>query len=49
MMPSYQTINAGGMPITVHKDLRVPMRDGVELAADAYQGPGTNRARRWSR
>ena len=27
-----------GQKIAVRKDLRVPMRDGVELAADAYQG-----------
>ena len=27
-----------GQTIAVRKDLRVPMRDGVELAADAYQG-----------
>ena len=37
-MPEYQTIDAGGQKIAVRKDLRVPMRDGVELAADAYQG-----------
>ncbi|MGW9405795.1 CocE/NonD family hydrolase [Arthrobacter sp. NPDC055585] len=39
-MATFQTIQAGGMPITVQKDLRIPMRDGVELAADAYQGAG---------
>ena len=38
-MASYQTIDAGGLPIAVRKDLRVPMRDGVELAADAYSAP----------
>lgn len=37
-MAEYQTIDAGGQKIAVRKDLRVPMRDGVELAADAYQG-----------
>jgi len=26
--------------ITIRKDLRVPMRDGVELAIDVYHGPG---------
>jgi predicted acyl esterase len=31
-----RTIDAGGTAITVHKDLSVPMRDGVVLAADAY-------------
>ena len=30
--------DAGGQKIAVRKDLRVPMRDGVELAADAYHG-----------
>ena len=34
-MNEYQTIDAGGEKIAVRKDLRVPMRDGVELAADA--------------
>ena len=37
-MNEYQTIDAGGEKIAIRKDLRVPMRDGVELAADAYQG-----------
>lgn len=32
------TWNAGGQQISIVKDLMVPMRDGVELAADAYQG-----------
>ncbi len=31
-----QTINAGGQRITALKHLVVPMRDGVNLAADAY-------------
>ena len=31
-------MDAGGQTIAVRKDLRVPMRDGVELAADAYHG-----------
>lgn len=30
--------DAGGQTIRIRKDLRVPMRDGVELVADAYQG-----------
>jgi uncharacterized protein len=33
-------ITAGQQAIIVRKDLRVPMRDGVQLAADAYHGPG---------
>ncbi|MFD5122226.1 CocE/NonD family hydrolase [Streptomyces sp. NPDC058385] len=37
-MTDLHTIQAGEQTITVHKDLRVPMRDGVELAADAYHG-----------
>ncbi|SDO93993.1 hypothetical protein SAMN04487914_101225 [Arthrobacter sp. ok909] len=37
-MDDFQVLNAGGGKIAVRKDLRVPMRDGVELAADAYQG-----------
>ncbi|VXB57679.1 CocE/NonD family hydrolase [Citricoccus sp. K5] len=32
------TWNAGGTPITIRKDLQVPMRDGLELVADAYEG-----------
>lgn len=36
---SYTTTwNHGAQPITIHKDLQVPMRDGVTLAADVYQG-----------
>lgn len=31
-------LDAGGQRIAVRKDLRVPMRDGAELAADAYHG-----------
>lgn len=38
-MPQKKTIKAGAQDIVVHKDLRVPMRDGVELAADVYHGP----------
>lgn len=38
-MTDYQTIRAGQATIAVRKDLRVPMRDGVELAADAYHHP----------
>ena len=37
-MADYQTWDAGGETIAIRKDLRVPMRDGVELAADAYHG-----------
>jgi predicted acyl esterase len=37
-MDEFQFWNAGGEKIAIRKDLRVPMRDGVELAADAYQG-----------
>lgn len=37
-MADFTTIQAGEQTIAVRKDLRVPMRDGVELAADAYQG-----------
>src|SRR3954468_22016974 len=37
-MTDFTTWNAGGEKIAIRKDLRVPMRDGVELAADAYQG-----------
>ncbi|MER5688158.1 CocE/NonD family hydrolase [Streptomyces sp. NPDC002205] len=37
-MTDFQTIRAGEQTIAVRKDLRVPMRDGVELAVDAYQG-----------
>lgn len=38
-MPEYQTLDAGGLTIAVRKDLRIPMRDGVHLAADAYHKP----------
>lgn len=37
-MTDVQTVRAGEQAIAVRKDLRVPMRDGVELAADAYHG-----------
>ncbi|WP_433872638.1 CocE/NonD family hydrolase [Saccharopolyspora sp. CA-218241] len=37
-MADIREIDAGGRRITVRKDLRVPMRDGVELAADTYHG-----------
>ena len=37
-MADFQTIQAGEQTIAVRKDLRVPMRDGVTLVADAYQG-----------
>ncbi len=37
-MAEVQTVTAGGQEICVRKDLRLPMRDGVTLAADAYHG-----------
>lgn len=37
-MADFRTIRAGTRDIAVRKDLRVPMRDGIELAADAYHG-----------
>jgi predicted acyl esterase len=37
-MAAFQTIKAGRGNIAVRKDLRVPMRDGVTLVADAYHG-----------
>ena len=37
-MADLQTWDAGGHTIRIRKDLRVPMRDGVELAADTYEG-----------
>ncbi|MGO4596321.1 CocE/NonD family hydrolase [Terrabacter sp. 2RAF25] len=37
-MADVQTITAGVQKIAVRKDLAVPMRDGVTLAADAYHG-----------
>ncbi|MFK0004543.1 CocE/NonD family hydrolase [Paenarthrobacter sp. NPDC090522] len=37
-MDDIQLIDTGSGKTAVRKDLRVPMRDGVELAADAYQG-----------
>jgi predicted acyl esterase len=39
-MSEVYEIDAGGRPIAVRKDLRVPMRDGVTLAADVYAAPG---------
>lgn len=39
-MADHHTIQAGTETIAIRKDLRVPMRDGIELAADAYQGTG---------
>ncbi|WP_448809747.1 CocE/NonD family hydrolase [Agromyces bauzanensis] len=35
-MAEIRTIDAGGRTITVHKDLEIPMRDGVALVGDAY-------------
>jgi predicted acyl esterase len=37
-MDDFQLLNTGGEKIAVRKDLRVPMRDGIELAADLYHG-----------
>lgn len=37
-MTEVRTIQAGAQTISVRKNLRVPMRDGVELVADAYAG-----------
>ena len=37
-MADHQTIQAGLHKVAVVKDLRVPMRDGVTLAADVYSG-----------
>lgn len=37
-MADFTTWDAGGEKVAVRKDLRVPMRDGVELAADVYHG-----------
>ncbi|GAA1717811.1 CocE/NonD family hydrolase [Nonomuraea bangladeshensis] len=37
-MADIRTIQAGSQRIAVRKDLRVPMRDGVTLAVDAYHG-----------
>ncbi|MEV4291469.1 CocE/NonD family hydrolase [Nonomuraea bangladeshensis] len=37
-MADIPTIQAGSQWIAVRKDLRVPMRDGVTLAVDAYHG-----------
>jgi uncharacterized protein len=34
----HRTLDVAGRNIAVRKDLRVAMRDGVELAADAYHG-----------
>ena len=49
-MGDVRPVDAGGRPIGVRKDLRVPMRDGVTLAADVYsRHPRTSRGRRWSR
>jgi predicted acyl esterase len=37
-MADIRQVQAGAQTIAVRKDLRVPMRDGVTLAADAYAG-----------
>jgi uncharacterized protein len=36
-MADYESLDAGGQEIVVHKGLQVPMRDGVMLVADAYR------------
>ena len=38
MMAEFETITAGHGTVAVRKNLRVPMRDGVNLVADAYRG-----------
>lgn len=38
-MADYTTITAGKNQIAVRKDLRIPMRDGALMAADAYHKP----------
>lgn len=38
-MSDIRLLDAGRQKIAVRKDLRVPMRDGVELAVDAYHDP----------
>src|ERR1700759_2392053 len=38
LMDDIQTLGAGRSTIAVRKDLRVPMRDGITLVADAYCG-----------
>lgn len=40
MTENLTTFDTGSGVITIRKDLRVPMRDGATLAADAYQGEG---------
>src|SRR6266545_949652 len=37
-MSEFRTLDAGGQKISILKDLRVPMRDGIELAVHAYRG-----------
>ncbi|MFW6641447.1 CocE/NonD family hydrolase [Nocardiopsis algeriensis] len=37
-MSGFETWNAGGETITIRKDLRAPMRDGITLAVDVYHG-----------
>jgi predicted acyl esterase len=37
-MADIRQVQAGTQTIAVRKDLRVPMRDGVSLAADTYSG-----------
>ncbi|HET9081727.1 MAG TPA: CocE/NonD family hydrolase [Trebonia sp.] len=39
-MADFLTIQAGDQKIAVRKDLRVPMRDGAALVADAYHSVG---------
>jgi predicted acyl esterase len=40
-MVEHKTWTAGNQTIAITKDLRVPMRDGIELAADIYHGTET--------
>lgn len=37
-MAEFETLDAGGESIAVRKNLKVPMRDGVNLIADVYHG-----------
>jgi uncharacterized protein len=39
-MTHHVTITSGTQTIVARKDLRIPMRDGIELVADAYHGTG---------
>ena len=41
-------VDTAASAMTIEKDLRIPMRDGVELAADAYQAVDDRAAARRS-